>query len=147
MGTIDNLLIDKILLEDTKNSTDSQGKLSMTASAKHKHESKPLIYLQTEEGGKGLVELETLYNNTICTLYKLRIASYINNSKDQHIKLVESYQLKKVQSHLSSLFKDAQKYAEELSIERDFNDSSTILQNGDKEMHVSHNKPQKVKSI
>ena len=34
-----------------------------------------------------------------------------------------------------------------MSIDCDFEDSSTILRNGDKEMHVSHNEPQKVKSI
>ena len=91
-------------------------------SGKHKHESTPLLYLQPEQGGKGLVELETLYKNT-----KFKIANYINNSKDQHIKLVKSSQLKKEQSHLRSIFKDAKKYAEELNIECDFDDGETIL--------------------
>ena len=111
-------------------------------SGKHKHESTPLLYLQPEQGGKGLVELETLYKNT-----KLKIANYINNSKDQHIKLVKSSQLKKEQSHLRSIFKDARKYAEELSIECDFDDGETILRHGDKEMRVSGKELYKVKSI
>ena len=83
-----------------------------------------------------------MYNNT-----KLKIAKYINNPKDQHIKLIKSSQLKKGQSHLWSLFKDAKKYAEELSIECDFDDGETILSNGDKEMRVSGKEPYKVKSI
>ena len=111
-------------------------------SGKHKHESTPLLYLQPQQGGKGLVELETLYKNT-----KIKIANYINNSKDQHIKLVKSFQLKKEQSHLRSIFKDAKKYAEELNIECDFEDGETILRNGDKEMRVSGKEPYKVKSI
>ena len=111
-------------------------------SGKDKHESTPLLYLQPEQGGKRLVVLETLYKNT-----KLKIANYINNSKDQHIKLVKSSQLKKEQSQLRSIFKDAKKYAEQLNIECDFDDGETILRNGDKEMRGSGKEPYKVKSI
>ena len=100
------------------------------------------FWLQPEQGGKGLVELETLYKST-----KLKIANYISNSKDQHIKLVKSSQPNKEQSHLRSIFKDAKKYAVELSIECDFDDGETILRNGDKEMRISDKEPHKVKSI
>ena len=102
-----------------------------------------MLYLQPEQGGKGLVELETLCKNTT-----LKIANYINNSKDQHdIKLIKSSQLKKEQGHLRSIFKEAKKYAEELSVGCEFDDSAAILRNGDKEMRGSDKEPQKLKSI
>ena len=92
-----------------------------------------MLYLQSEQGGKGLVELETLYANT-----KLKVANYIHNSKDrQHINLVKSFQLKKEESHLRSIFKDAKKYSDELNIECELDDGATILRSSDKEIHVS----------
>ena len=109
---------------------------------KHKYESTPLFYLQPEQGGKGLVKLETLYKKT-----KLKVANYISNSKDQHIKLVKSYQLKNKQSHLRSIFKDAKKYTEEPRIQCDFDDNATVLRNGDQDMCVSDKEPQKAKCI
>ena len=62
--------------------------LDNDCNGKHKYESTPLLYLRPEQGGKGQVELET-YKNT-----KLKAANYIHNSKDQHINLVKSFQLK-----------------------------------------------------
>ena len=53
---------------------------------KHKYESTPLLYLWPEQGGKGLVVLETLYKNT-----KLKVTNYIHNSKYQHINLVKHF--------------------------------------------------------
>ena len=101
-----------------------------------------MLYLRSEQGGKGLVELETLYKNT-----KLKVANYIHNSKDQHINLVKSFQLKKEESHLTSIFKDAKKYSDELNVECEFDDGATIVRNSDKEIRVSDKEPQKVKSI
>ena len=77
----------------------------------------------SEPGGKGLVELETLYQNI-----KLKVAKYIHNSKYQHINLVKSFPLKKEESHLSSIFKHAKKYSDELNIECEFDDGATIIQ-------------------
>ena len=103
---------------------------------KHKYESTALLYLRLEQGGKGLVELETLYKNT-----KLKVANY------QHINLVKSFQLKKEESHLRSIFKDAKKYSDELNTECEFEDGATILRSSDKETSVSNKEPQKVKNI
>ena len=109
---------------------------------KHKIESILLLYLRPEQGGKGLVELETLCKNT-----KFKVANYIHNSKDQHINLVKSFQLKKEESHLRSIFKDAKKYSYELNIECEFDDGATILRSSDKEIRVWDKEPQKVKNI
>ena len=91
------------------------------SNGKHKYESTPLLYLRPEQGRKGLVELETLYKNT-----KLKVANYIHNSKDQNVKLVKSFQLKKEESHLRSIFKDAKKYSDELNVECEFDDGATF---------------------
>ena len=111
-------------------------------SGKHKYESTPLLYLQPEQGGKGLIELETLYKNT-----KLKVANYINNSTDQNIKLVKSFHLEKEQRNLRSIFKDAKKYAEDLSIECSFNNNETVLKINEKEVRTNSAEPQKVKNI
>ena len=109
---------------------------------KHKYESTPLLYLRPEQGGKGLVELETLYKNT-----KLKVANYIHDSKNPHVILVKSFQLKKEESHFRSILKDAKKYSDELNIECEFDDGAAILRSSDKEIRVSDKEPQKVKNI
>ena len=109
---------------------------------KHKYESTPLLYLRPEQGRKGLVELETLCKNT-----ELKVANYIPNSKDQHVNLVKSFQLKKEESHLRSIFQDVKKYSDELNIECEFDDGATILRSSDKEIRVIDKELQKLKNI
>lgn len=65
-------------------------------SGKHKYESTRLLYLPSEEGGKGLIEIESL-----CKKTKLKVAHYINNSDNPHIKLVKSFQKKKGKKKLA----------------------------------------------
>ena len=45
--------------------------------------------------------------------------------------------MKKEESHLRSIFKDAKKYSDELNMECEFDDGATILRSSDKEIHVS----------
>ena len=76
-------------------------------SGKHKYESTRLLYLPSEEGGKGLIEIESVYKNT-----KLKVANYINNSEDPHIKLFKSFQNEKEKrtcGQYSKMAKDMQK--------------------------------------
>ena len=107
-------------------------KESYDCSGKHKHESTSLLFSQPEQGGKGLVELKTLYMQE----------HQVNNSQLYHQLKRPAYQNRKVipaEKRTKSFrftFKDAKTYAEELSIECDFNDSGAILRTGDKEMRV-----------
>mgnify|MGYP007094297872 CR=1 FL=1 len=55
------------------------------------------------------METEELYKQT-----KINVAHYINTSDDIHIKLVKSFQKKKEDKNLKSVFKDAKRYAYEL---------------------------------
>ena len=111
-------------------------------SGKHKYESTRLLYLPSEEGGKGLIEIESVYKNT-----KLIVARYINNSEDPHIKLVKSFQNEKEKRNLRSVFKDGKRYAEELELNCYFEDGATVLEGTDNVTIVNEKEPRKRKQI
>ena len=101
---------------------------------KHKYESTQLLYLPSEKGGKGLMEIEALYKHA-----KIKAAHYINTSDDVHIKLVKSFQKKKEDRNLKSVFKDARRYAEELQL--DF----TVISHADQVAVISTKEPRNIK--
>ena len=70
-----------------------------------------------------MIEIESVYKNT-----KLKVAHYINNSEDPHIKLVKSFQNEKEKRNLRSVFKDGKRYAEELELNCYFEDGATVLE-------------------
>ena len=90
--------------------------------ALHTQESIKLMYLPTNMGGKGLKQIETLYKLT-----KVKVANYIVRNQDQRIQLVRKFELKKTAKKLKSVLKDAQKYAEELNIRCQFDQTSTTM--------------------
>ena len=109
---------------------------------KHKYESTQLLYLPSEEGGKGLMEIEALYKHT-----KIKAAHYINTSDDVHIKLVKSFQKKKEDRNLKSVFKDARRYAEELQLDFQFNEEATVISHADQVTVISTKEPRNIKEI
>ena len=111
-------------------------------SGKHKYESTRLLYLPSEEGGKDLIEIESLYTNT-----KLKVAHYINNNEDPHIKLLKSFQNEKGKRSLRSVFKDGKRYAEELELNCYFEDGATVLEGTDNATIVNEKEPKKIKQI
>ena len=80
-----------------------------------------LMYLPTNMGGKGLKKIETLYKLTI------KVANYIVRNQDSRIQLVRKLEEKKTANKLKSVMKDAQKYAEELNIKCQFEQTSTTM--------------------
>ena len=109
---------------------------------KHKYESTQLLYLPSEEGGKGLMEIEALYKHT-----KIKAAHYFNTSDDVHIKLVKSFQKKKEDRNLKSVFKDARRYAEELQLDCQFNEEATVISHADQVTVISTKEPRNIKEI
>ena len=103
---------------------------------KHKHESTQLLYLPPEEGGKGLIEIEALYKHT-----KIKVALYLNTSEDEHIKLVKSFQKRKEDRSLKSVFKDSKRYIEELQLDCQFNDGATLIGQADQMVTVNGKEP------
>ena len=97
---------------------------------KHKYKSTQLLYLPSEGGGKGLMEIEALYKHT-----KIKAAHY--TSDDVHIKLVKSFQKKKEDRNLKSVFKDARRYAEELQLDCQFNEEATVISDADQVAVIS----------
>lgn len=89
-----------------------------------------------------MIELETLYTNT-----KIKVANYINNSNDPHIKFVKSFQIEKEERNLRSIFKDAKRYGEEPYTECHFEDNATVFKIGNQEISVDNKEPRKVKEI
>ena len=105
---------------------------------KHKHESTQLLYLPPEEGGKGLIEIEALYKHT-----KIKVAHYLNTSEDEHFKLVKSFQKRKEDRSLKSVFKDSERYIEELQLDCQFNDGATLTGQADQVVMVKNPKTSK----
>ena len=95
------------------------------SNGKHQYESTPLLYLRPEQG-----ERISRIINVVQEPTKLKIANNIHNSNNQRIKLVKSFQLKKAESHLRSILKDAKKYSDEL--ECAFHGGATIFRSGGK---------------
>ena len=89
-----------------------------------------------------MIETELLYKNT-----KLKVAHYINNSDDPHIKLCKSFQEEKEKRNLRSVFKDAKRYAEELELNCHFEDGTTVLEGTDNVIIVNVKEPRKRKQI
>ena len=116
------------------------GKIINECHGKHTYESTQLLYLPFEEGGKGLMEIEAFYKHT-----KIKEDHYINTSDDVHIKLVKSFQKKKEDRNLKSVFKDARRYAEELQLDCQFNEEATVISHADQVAVISTKEPRNIK--
>ena len=88
------------------------------------------------------MDIEAIYKQT-----KIKIAHYINTSVDTHIKLVKSFQKKKEDKNLKSVFKDAKRYADELQLSCHFNEEATVITHDDQVTVVSTKEPRSIKEI
>ena len=117
-------------------------KLINECHCKHKHELTQLLYLLSQEGGKGLIKIKTLYKHT-----KIKVAHYLNTSEDEHIRLVEPFQKRKEDRILKSVFKDSKRYIEELQLVCQFNDGATLIRQADQVVRVYGKEPKNIKEI
>ena len=88
------------------------------------------------------METEELYKQT-----KINVAHYINTSDDIHIKLVKSFQKKKEDKNLKSVFKDAKRYADELQLSYHFNEEATVIIHDDHLTVVNTKEPKSIIEI
>ena len=90
------------------------------------------------------MEIEALYKHT-----KIKAAHHINTSDDVNIKLVKSFQKKKEDRNLKSVFKDARRYAEELQLDCQFNEEATVISYADQVAVIStkFKEPRNIKEI
>ena len=109
---------------------------------KHKYELTQLLYLPSEDGGKGFMEIEALYKHT-----KIKATHDVNTSDDAHIKLVKCFEKKKEDRNLKSEFKDARRYAEELQLDCQFNEEATVISHADQITVISTKEPQNIREI
>ena len=88
------------------------------------------------------MEIEALYKQT-----KINEAQYINTSGYTHIKLEKSFQKKKEDKNLKSVFKDAKRYADELQLSYHFNEEATVIIHYDPLTVVNTKEPKSIIEI
>ena len=88
----------------------------------HHHESIKLLYLPEELGGSGMRNVEDTYK-----LATIKMAYYLNNSKDKRIKHARTLEMNKITQDRRSIFKHAVKYAKKYNITCNFDDSDTTI--------------------
>lgn len=88
------------------------------------------------------MEIEALYKQT-----KINVAHYINTSGYTHIKLEKSFQKKKEEKNLKSVFKDAKRYADELQLSYHFNEEATVIIHDDHLTVVNTKEPKSIIEI
>ena len=82
-------------------------------------------YLPRNKGGRGLRSLETAYKTT-----KIKLATKIIEDKDPRIVLVNSFHSNSIRSSSFSIFKDAERYAQELGLKIDFSGNTIAVVDG-----------------
>ena len=92
-----------------------------------------MTYMSYDQGGYNLSRLEMAYK-----LSKVKIAHHIATSTDQRIQLTREFEDWKERRGYLSTNKVAQRYANELGVEKEFNDSSagTVIHTTESQPHT-----------
>ena len=110
---------EKFRLEDLRTMDIYVREAMVNNGAKHYQQMNSVLYLPTRLGGRGLKSLEKTYKET-----KIKAAIKLLNSTDKRIMIVTKFNRICLQSNHASIFKDATKYAGDMDMKLEIEDTS-----------------------